>query len=414
MHREYVNRRPGAFPPESPYVLSGVIPPSPSLPAAVAVVIAASLSCGTLATDRMSGAAGAQTPEAPTRPPLIPYVASSEERPRNVVLMIGDGMGLTQISAAMYADGNGIAFERMPVIGLHKSYSSDDLVTDSAAGATAFSCGAKTYNGAIGVRPDSTACATLLERAEADGMPTGLVATSTIVHATPAAFFAHVPSRQDYPAIAAQLAVSGVDYFVGGGQEFFVRRGDGRDLLAEMRAGGWVVESYFDKGIAEARPVAGRPYGYLTADGDPLPVAGGRDYLAPATELALRHLAALDTAAGGFLLVVEGSQIDWGGHANDSEYLIAEVLDFAQTVGRVLDFAAADGETLVVVTADHETGGYAIQNGSSLGNIDGAFTSDYHTADLIPVFAYGPGAEHFSGIYENTAIFDKMKALFGF
>lgn len=345
------------------------------------------------------------------RAPVVPFEASSPDRPRNVVLMIGDGMGLTQITAAMYAGGNALSLERMPVVGLHKSYSSDNLITDSAAGATAFSCGVKTYNGAIGVRPDTSACYTVLERAEDGGMPTGLVATSTIVHATPAAFYAHVPSRQDYPAIAAQLTESGVDFFVGGGQEFFSRRADGRDLLAEMHTGGRTVDSYFDKGVEELLPHDHAGYGYLTADGDPLPFAGGRNYFPRATELALDYLSARDSTEAGFFLLVEGSQIDWGGHANDSDYIISETQEFAEVIGRVLDFAAADGETLVVVTADHETGGYAVNPGSTMGDIEGAFTSDYHTADLIPVFAFGPGAEAFAGIYENTAIHDKLVAL---
>jgi alkaline phosphatase len=128
----------------------------------------------------------------------------------------------------------------------------------------------------------------------------------------------------------------------------------------------------------------------------------------------VNQLSERDTLDRGFFLMIEGSQIDWGGHANDSEYIISEMLEFDRAIGEVLDFAQRDGETLVIVTADHETGGYAINNGSSMGNIQGAFTSDYHTADLIPVFAYGPGAERFGGIYENTAIFDKMKLLYNF
>ena len=349
----------------------------------------------------------------PSGAAVVPFVARSARRPRNVVLMIGDGMGLTQVTAAMYANGNAIAFERMPVVGLHKSYSSDNLITDSAAGATAFACGRKTYNGAIGVLPDAdtTACETILEQAEARGMPTGLVATSTIVHATPAAFYAHVRSRRDYPEIARQLAESGVDFFAGGGQEFFSRRDDGRDLLAEMHTGGRAVDSYFDTDPADLLPDPRGNYAYLAADGDPLPYAGGRNYFPRATSLALDYLSARDTAERGFFLMVEGSQIDWGGHANDSEYIISETREFADVVGQVLDFAAADGETLVVVTADHETGGYAINSGSTMDNIDGQFTSDYHTADLIPVFAAGPGAEAFAGIYENTAIYDKLVAL---
>ena len=327
------------------------------------------------------------------------------------MLLIGDGMGLTQITAALYAGGNALALERMPVVGLHKSYSSDELITDSAAGATAFSCGVKTYNGAIGVRPDTSPCYTILERAEDAGMPTGLVATSTIVHATPAAFYAHVANRRQYPAIAEQLAESGVDFFVGGGQKFFSRRSDERDLVGEMRTGGRAVGSYFDQSFADVIPEPLIAYGFLTADEDPLPYAGGRNYLLPASESALEYLSATDTTAAGFFLMIEGSQIDWGGHANDSDYIISETLEFDEVIGRVLDFAAADGETLVVVTADHETGGYAINSGSEMGEIEGAFTSDYHTADLIPVFAFGPGAEAFAGIYENTAIHDKLVAL---
>ena len=351
----------------------------------------------------------------PTKSSLTPLdrddARAAPAKKLNVILMIGDGMGLTQITAGMYANGNEIAFERMPVVGLHKSYSSDNLVTDSAAGATAFSCGEKTYNGAVGVRPDRSPCPTLLELAERQGRPTGLVATSTIVHATPAAFYAHVPQRKQYERIAEHLAGSGVDYFIGGGQKFFAdRKRDKRDLLDEMRAGGRQLGSYFDGPFADQQlPLIGA-YGYFSALEDPLPVSGGRDYLLEATTAGLDFLTARDSTAVGVFMMVEGSQIDWGGHANNSAYIISEVIEFSETVNAVLDFAEADGNTLVVVTADHETGGYAINNGSTPDSIVGEFTSDYHTADLIPVFAYGPGAEAFAGIYENTAIYDKLRA----
>ena len=351
----------------------------------------------------------------PTKSSLTPLdrddARAAPAKKLNVILMIGDGMGLTQITAGMYANGNEIAFERMPVVGLHKSYSSDNLVTDSAAGATAFSCGEKTYNGAVGVRPDRSPCPTLLELAERQGRPTGLVATSTIVHATPAAFYAHVPQRKQYERIAEYLAGSGVDYFIGGGQKFFAdRKRDKRDLLDEMRAGGGQLGSYFDGPFADQQLPSIGAYGYFSALEDPLPVSGGRDYLLEATTAGLDFLTARDSSAVGVFMMVEGSQIDWGGHANNSAYIISEVIEFSETVNAVLDFAEADGNTLVVVTADHETGGYAINNGSTPDSIVGEFTSDYHTADLIPVFAYGPGAEAFAGIYENTAIYDKLRA----
>jgi alkaline phosphatase len=337
------------------------------------------------------------------------------KRPKNVILMIGDGMGVSQISAGLYSNNNKLHLERFPVIGLHKSYSGDNLVTDSAAGATAFSAGVKTYNGAIGVGMDTMPVMTILEMAEARGMPTGLVSSCSITHATPASFIAHNKYRKNAEQIAADFMKTELDLLVGGGYKYFSRReSDERQLVDEMKSRGYKVENFVDKDVAEITPDPTMNYAYFTADGEPLPFSQGRDYLVPATAMAPPFLAQRDKNKNGFFLMVEGAQIDWGGHANKSDYIISEMLEFNRAIGAVLDFAEKDGNTLVIVTADHETGGYAIQNGSEMGKIDGAFTSDYHTADLIPVFAYGPGAKDFAGIYENTAIFDKMKKLLNF
>lgn len=351
------------------------------------------------------------TEPAPAAPPRQP----TAKRPKNVVLLIGDGMGVTQISAGLYSNGNRLHLERFPVIGLHKPYSGDNLVTDSAAGATAFSAGVKTYNGAIGVGMDTLPVTTILEMAEKRGMPTGLVASCSIVHATPASFVAHNRYRKNYEEIAADFLNSEVDLIVGGGFKFFSRREtDTRKLDEELEKRGYQVQNFVTTDVADITPDPARNYAYFTADGEPLPFSQGRDYLEPAAKMAPDFLKARDSEGKGFFLMIEGSQIDWGGHANESDYIIEEMLEFDRSVGAVLDFARRDGNTLVVVTADHETGGYAIQYGSRMDSISGAFTSDYHTADLIPVFAYGPGAEQFGGIYENTAIFRKMKNLLGF
>lgn len=340
--------------------------------------------------------------------------ALPQDSPKNIILMIGDGMGVTQISAGLYMNGNRLNLERFPVVGLHKSYSGDNLVTDSAAGATAFSSGTKTYNGAIGVGMDTMPVKTILEMAEARGMPTGLISTSSIVHATPASFAAHNRYRKNYEEIALDMSKAGVDLMIGGGLKYFNRRKDDRDLTKEMRARGSYVQNFTIAELDKLRFGSDKPFCYLTADSEPLPHAQGRDYLPVAAALAPPFLDERAGANKGFFLMIEGSQIDWGGHANDSDYIISEMLEFDRAVGKVLDWAEKDGETLIIITADHETGGYAIQNGSKMGAIDGAFTSDYHTADLIPVFAFGPGAANFAGIYENTAIFDKMKKLYGF
>jgi alkaline phosphatase len=329
--------------------------------------------------------------------------------------MIGDGMGVTQISAGLYSNGNKLNLERFSFIGLHKSYSGDNLVTDSAAGATAFSAGVKTYNGAIAVDMDTLPVVTILELAEAAGLPTGLVSTSSVVHATPASFVAHNRLRKNYEEIASDFLKTEIDLIIGGGARFFNRRKtDKRQLITELQNRNYAVDNFVKKDIQDISPSPTKNYAYFTADAEPLPFSQGRDYLVPAARLAPDFLDKRDTKNKGFFLMIEGSQIDWGGHANKSDYIISEMIEFDNAIGAVLDFAERDGETLVIVTADHETGGYAIQNGSKMGEIDGAFTSDYHTGDLIPVFAYGPGAEAFAGMYENTVIFDKMKKLFGF
>ncbi len=333
-------------------------------------------------------------------------------KPKNIILMIGDGMGLGQITAGLYMNNNRLNLERCSVVGLHKPYASNDLITDSAAGATAFACGVKTYNGAIGVDPDKKPLKTILEEAEEKNMATGLIATSTIVHATPASFIAHQPQRKMYEAIAADFLKTEVDLFIGGGKKYFDRREeDNRNLIEELVAKNYVVSSYFDEDLTNLELPKEQNFAYFTADDDPLTVESGRDYLMPASKMALDFLD--DHSEEGFFLMIEGSQIDWGGHANNSDYIINEMLDFDKTIGEILDFAEKDQNTLVIITADHETGGYAINKGSKMGKLETAFTSDYHTAVLIPVFAYGPGAELFSGIYENTAIYDKMKAAKG-
>ncbi len=350
--------------------------------------------------------------------PTPAVVVVKEEQPvkkaKNVILMVGDGMGLTQISAGMYSNGNYLHLERFPAVGLHKSYSADNLVTDSAAGATAFSCGVKTYNGAIGVNADTVAVQTILEEAELKGLATGMVATSSIVHATPASFVAHVRYRKLYEDIAADFLKTEVDYWVGGGKAFFNNReNDERDLYAELRAKGYMVSDYFINDFEDVSTNVKGNFAYFTANKEPLPKAQGRDYLVRAASQGARFLDKHDKEDKGFFMMIEGSQIDWGGHANDSDYIISEMLEFNETIGKIIDFAKRDGETLVVVTADHETGGYAINPGSKMDTIIGAFTSDYHTATMIPVFAYGPGSELFNGIYENTAIYHKMRSAFG-
>lgn len=329
-----------------------------------------------------------------------------------VIFMVGDGMGLTQITAGMYANNRRLNLERCRVIGLHKPYSGSHLVTDSAAGATAFSCGIKTYNYAVGVDMDTIPCKTILEEAIERGFATGIVATSTIVHATPASFYAHNFYRKNYEDIAEELVNSNIDYIVGGGLKYFRNRTkDDRDLTAEMDSIGYNISNYFLEDFEQIKPDKSAPFAFITSHDDPLPAASGRDYLLKATLDGLEYLN--NKSESGFFFLVEGSQIDWGGHSNNGEFIISEMIDFDNTIGAVLRFADRNPGTLVIITADHEAGGCAIQPESSWDKMQFKFTTDGHTGTMVPVFAYGAGADLFAGIYENTAIYHKIKALLG-
>ncbi|KGE86329.1 MAG: alkaline phosphatase [Phaeodactylibacter xiamenensis] len=331
---------------------------------------------------------------------------------RNIIFLIGDGMGLGHISAALYANDNSLNLEQFTHIGFQKTYSANDLITDSAAGATAFACGVKTYNGAIGLTADSAACETILEELQGQGYATGLVATATIVHATSAAFAAHQPIRVFYEEIAEDLAASGVDYLVGGGKRYFDRREkDERDLIREMEGNSYYVTSYLEHELKDLVPSPMSRFCYFAADKHPLTKAAGRDYLPRAVSMGASFLGRRSNT--GFFLMAEGSMIDWGGHSNDGGLVIEETKDFDRAVKEALNFARRDRETLVIVTADHESGGMALNPGSSFESINASFTTNGHTAAMVPVFAYGPGAELFDGIYENTEIYYKMRQALG-
>jgi alkaline phosphatase len=327
---------------------------------------------------------------------------------RNVIFLVGDGMGLAQVSAGVYAPDNLSVFLELPVTGLIKTDSHDRLITDSAAGATAFSTGKKTKNGAIGVDPEGRPLPTLFEEGFERGYKTGLAVTCEITHATPASFYAHDESRQAHEAIAEDFSLSQVDVAIGYGRQYFNRREDQRDLLQVLRERDFEVwEQLEDMKVRRNR----RQVVLLEAEEPPRASQRPRDFLQRSVALSLEQLSA---GREPFLLLVEGAQIDWAGHANDTEYLVEEQLDFEAALREALEWAREDGQTLVVVTADHETGGFALTGEArdSLG-FEGSFSTGKHTATMVPVFAYGPGAVLFSGVYENTAIHSKLRRALG-
>ncbi|NIP77839.1 MAG: alkaline phosphatase, partial [Gemmatimonadetes bacterium] len=332
-----------------------------------------------------------------TRAPTTPAV---DQGPFSVILFIGDGTGLTYWSAAKLASSE-LAIERFPVVGLVDTEASNSRITDSAAGATAYAAGVRTYNGAIGVDPDTAAVRTVLELARSQSMATGLVATATVTHATPAAFAAHVPSRNMHWEIAAQLADAELDVLLGGGRRFFdgAERPDSVDLIERMARRATVVES--PDALAALDPGAVTALVGLFAAENPGAATERRPTLPQLTDAAIR---VLERDPDGFFLMVEGSQIDWRGHDNAPlQEVVAEVQDFDMAIRQGLMFLQRRPNTLVLVVADHSTGGLALHP-DERGVFGAHYTTEGHTAEMVPMFAIGPGAAAFAGIMDNDRV----------
>ncbi|WP_145414349.1 alkaline phosphatase [Paenibacillus xylanexedens] len=416
--------------------------------------------------------------------------ASTEKKPiKNIIFLIGDGMGTSYTSAYRYMKDNPktkvmekTVFDPY-LVGAQMTYPDDDKqnVTDSASAATAMSSGVKTYNAAIAVDTNQKNVKTVLEQAKQIGKSTGLVATSEITHATPAAFGAHDISRKNMDVIANDYydeLINGkhkVDVLLGGGKTNFIRKD--RDLTKEFQKAGYSYVTDRASLLANKnKQVLG-----LFADGG-LDKFIDRTSATPSlAEMTNSAIDRLKTNKQGFFLMVEGSQIDWAGHDNDIVGAMSEMEDFAKAFKAAIDFAKKDGQTLVVATADHSTGGLTlgkdgeynffvdpikaalrtpdfmaaqIAKGASVDEtlkkylkleltaeeiqsvkeaapsadvtkIDNAieaiidnrsftgWTTGGHTGEDVPVYAYGPGSQRFSGLIDNTdnakVIFDILK-----
>lgn len=322
-------------------------------------------------------------------------------KPQNVILLIGDGMSTPQICSAMLAMDKNTVFEQFPVSGLVKTHSKSHKITDSAAGGTAIATGNKTNNGMIGMNADSIPVPSILEILSDQGLKTGVIATSYITHATPASFVAKNINRNKYEEIANDFAnCEKVDLLIGGGRKHFNKRSDSLNLIEEMQGNGW---HYYDTLInidSNLEKI------FVLADDNHLPAYPLRgNFLPDATSLAIKNLE----NKNGFFLMIEGSQIDFACHNNDSTYLVNEMIDFDNTINVVLDYAKENQNTLVIVTADHETGGLSIvdpEGRYTKTNLH--FSNGSHSPLLVPIFAFGPGANNFTGIMDNTDIMKKI------
>ena len=332
----------------------------------------------------------------------------SGEKPKNIIIFIGDGMGVAHLYAGITKSINPFYLEKFPYSGFSKTYSADGYITDSAAGGTAIACGEKTNNGMIGVRPDSSLLISITELAHKNGLAAGVVSTSSVTHATPASFVAHNAGRGNYEEIAKDFVKGTVDVIIGGGEDHFRNRKDGKDLTAELKNQGFdVVYTVDDMKKSGGKKLAA----FLAKEHMPKASDGRQGILAEMTKKAIETLS---SNKNGFVLMVEGSMIDWGAHEKNIDYVISETIDLDQAIGEAYKYASLNNNTLILVTADHETGGLVLTGGDmKTKTVEGAFTSSDHSAVMVPVFSYGPGAERFSGIHENTFFYKEFIQLLG-
>ncbi len=324
---------------------------------------------------------------------------TTQPKAKNVILLIGDGMGPNQVALAKFATGgpdHRLSFENFPITGIVYNHSANSLYTDSAAAATSWSTGVKTINRYLAVDAEKKFLPTIPELLSTKGYKSGLVATSSITHATPAAFYAHIDSRYKEKEIANMLVNSDIDIALGGGAEFFdVPPSEDNPFMI------------YDKELLDSNLLSSKKQviGLFSEDG--LDRRLGPPTQLEMTDVALSFLEEKSQNCTGFFLMSEGSQIDWGGHDNNVKYVLAEFTDFDETVQAATNFAVENKDTLILVTADHATGGLVLQKPKG-SKVRAQWTTGSHDLSPINIYAYGPSSELFSGVMDNTEIFDRI------
>ena len=356
---------------------------------------------------------------------LIPV----ENKAKNIILLISDGMSLTQVSSYRLLKGGPnerIAVDTFPVSGIVLTHSKDAIVTDSASSATAFSTGKKTNNGALGLDQDNQILENFTEKIDKYGYVSSLISTSEITHATPAAYASHVDLRWKTDEISLQMMDSDVMTILGGGRHFFIpeemggKRSDEVNLLEEIESSHTILTKKSDMDSFD-HSNKGKVVGLFADEALRDAETPDNHSLEPTSsemlEFALKRSEQFTSnGCKGFFVMVEGSQVDWAGHANNLDYLKREMQDFDEAVKTALDYAKNNQETLVIATADHETGGLLIEPATPTNytspEVKFSFNTGIgygsHTGVPVPVYAYGPGSENFTGTLDNTDIYYAM------
>tara|TARA_R110001592_G_scaffold169698_5_gene406337 strand:- start:4365 stop:6164 length:1800 start_codon:yes stop_codon:yes gene_type:complete len=313
---------------------------------------------------------------------------------KNIILMIGDGYGLSQISAAAFSNHENLSLTQLKSIGFLKTQSSDDFTTDSAAAGTAIATGEKTYNRFIGMDENRRPIENITELLSKHEYNTGFITTDNVTGATPAAFYSHQLDRDMTKEIANDLSKSKLSLFMGGGSS----------NVSEV-----FYNSNFKlvNNLDEVRLSKSNKIGFFFSEQGVPSINSGRGNILPeATKAGIVYLSKQNNP---FFLMIEGAQIDSFGHRNDISGIVTEAIDFDKAITEAIKYADAHENTLVIITADHETSGLSIPQGSTKDNkVEGDFSTYDHTGVMVPIFAYGPKSDVFSGVYDNNEVFHKI------
>ncbi len=358
-------------------------------------------------------------------------LVSVDRKAKNIILLIADGMSISQVSSYRLIKGGPnerLAVDKFPISGIVLTHSEDAVVTDSASSATAYSTGFKTNNGALGLDKDLNVLENLTEKIHTYGYVSSLISTSEITHATPAAFASHVDLRWKTDEISKQMIDSDVMTILGGGRHFFLpedmggKRDDGLNLYEQVESTQTLLthkDQLNDESLTSSKKVIG-----LFADEHIRDIEKPDNHPSePSTKDMLdfaikRSESFMEGGCKGSFIMVEGSQVDWAGHSNNIDYLVREMQDFEEAVQMAKSYAEQDNETLVIVTADHETGGLLIEplkpTQYTAPEVKFSFNTGIgygsHTGVPVPIYAYGPGSENFTGTMDNTDVYRAMLA----
>ena len=337
-----------------------------------------------------------------------------QAEPKNVIFFIGDGMGPEQVKAGNYYLGGPLSFELFPYNGVLTTYSADATTTDSAAAGTALATGVKVNNGVISMAypGDHSELETLLEYSQTLYKSTGLVTTTYMAHATPAAFGAHEPARGNYTQIANDyLTQTKPNVLFGGNSYMSGASGAGYTVVSTYSEMSALATESYDPDLPTFFFSGQFGSGYMPYEFD-----GDYSVLPHLSEMTATALAILDNDADGFFLMVEGGRIDHAGHLSNSDpdktaYMVWEVIEFANAVQVAIDWAAGRNDTLILITADHETGGLTVTGDNGAGYYPSvSWGSTGHTAANVPVYAWGENAELVGGVMDNTDMFGVVTA----